>query len=122
MTEELLTQLKAIDLGVLTDFIRQDRHSSLFEVTTRSVQRLSDKGVINPDGLWLFSGKGYDASGSQSWSIVLKILHRQDQEPPLSDMWYWKRELLLAQSGLLARLLGPVKAPRVYQAEETPDG
>jgi hypothetical protein len=122
MTEDMLVKLQAIDLAILTDVVRQDQYSPQFEITEWSVRRLSDKGVINPDGLWLFQGEGHDHDGSRSWSIVLKILQRQQNEPALSDLWHWKRELLLAQSGLLARLPGSVKAPRFYYTEETLNG
>jgi len=115
-------KLQAIDPTILTDVVRQDQRSPLFQITQWSVERLSGKGIINPDGLWRFSGEGRDRGGDRSWSVVLKILRRQEQEPPLDDMWHWKRELLLVQSGLLERLPGPVKAPRFYRAEETPGG
>jgi hypothetical protein len=122
MGEDLLVKLKAIDPSILTDVVRQDRHNPSFEITNWTVRRLSDKGIINPDGLWLFSGDGYDGERSGTWSVVLKILQRPEKEAPLSDLWYWKRELLWMQSGLMQRLPGPVKGPRFYRGEETPDG
>ena len=122
MAEDMLSKLKAIDSTILTDVVRQDQRSPLFQITQWSVGRLSGKGVMNPDGLWRFSGEGRDQEGDRSWSVVLKILQRREQEPPLDDLWHWKRELTLVQSGLLERLPGPVKAPRFYRAEETPGG
>ena len=121
MGEDMLENLKAIDTAILTDVVRQDQNDTSFQITSWTVKRLSDKGVINPDGLWLFSGEGNNRGRSHAWSVVLKILQRPEQEAPLHDLWYWKRELLLVQSGLMERLPGPVKAPRFYKAEETPD-
>jgi hypothetical protein len=46
---------------------------------------------------------------------------RPEQESPQDDLYYWKREFLLAQSGLLERLPGPVRAPRFYRTDEYPD-
>jgi hypothetical protein len=54
MAEDMARKLQAIDSAILTDVVRQDQRSPLFEVTGWSVRRLSDKGVTNPDGLWLF--------------------------------------------------------------------
>jgi hypothetical protein len=122
MDDKLLEKLRAIDPFTLTDVVRQDQCSQSFEITSWSVKRLSNKGVINPDGLWLFSGEGKDGAGPRPWSIVLKILERPEQESPASDLWYWKREVLCVQSGLMERIPGPVKAPRFYKVEENAAG
>src|SRR5687767_3947890 len=106
MAEDMLIQLPAIDPTILTDVVRQDQRSPRFAITSWSVQRLSDKGIENPEGLWFLSGEGQDQAGSRSWSLVLKILQRPEQEPLPSDLWYWKRELLFAQSSLLDHLPG----------------
>jgi hypothetical protein len=115
----MLANLQAIDLARLTAVVRQDQRSPNFEITQWSVKRLSDKGIINPEGLWVFDGTGRDSRGERPWSVVLKILKPQDPEPPSSDMWYWQRELLVARSGLTERLPGPVKAPHFYQSDGT---
>ena len=122
MAKGLLETLKTIDPVLLTDVVRQDQRDPSFEITQWSVRRLSDKGIINPDGLWLFSGEGIRGGSSQPWAVVLKVLERQEEEAPPSDLWYWKRELLWVQSGFMERLPGPVKGPRFYRAEETPEG
>jgi hypothetical protein len=53
---------------------------------------------------------------------VLKTLFRQEDEPPLDDIWNWKREFFLAQSGFTESMSGPVKAPSFYHTEETAEG
>jgi hypothetical protein len=122
MADDMLARLEAIDPAVLADVVRQDQRSAAFEITGWSVRRLSDKGVINPDGLWVYSGYGQDAAGPRPWSVVVKIFNRPDNEPPASDLWFWKREFLVAQSRLTDRLPGPVVGPRFYRADESPEG
>jgi len=120
MVEGILEKLKAVDPAILTDVVRQDDNDPSIEITNWTVKRLSDKGIANPDGLWVFSGQGMGDKGIGPWSIVLKILNRQEEEPPSNDLWYWKREYLLAQSRLTENIV--VKAPRFYHSEETSDG
>jgi hypothetical protein len=119
MTEAMLEKLKAIDTAILAEIVRMDQNMPFFEITEWSVKRLSDKGIRNPDGLWLFSGAGIDGQRSRSWSVVLKILESSEQEFSLSAPNNWKRELLAIQSGFLEALHGPVKTPRFYRVEET---
>ena len=65
MPEDLLATLQAIDPIRLTNVVRQDQRSPAFEITNWSVKRLSDKGIINPDGLWIFTGTGRDSQGER---------------------------------------------------------
>lgn len=121
MSEAILAKLNAMDMAILTDVVRQDQRNPGFEISEWSVRRLSEKGMVNADGLWLFSGQGHAGEVVQAWSVVLKILNRPEKESPQDEGWYWKREALLAQSGLLERLPGPVKAARFYRTDEYPD-
>ncbi|HLY26496.1 MAG TPA: phosphotransferase [Aggregatilineales bacterium] len=121
MAEHLLARLKAIDPAVLTDVVRQDQHCPAFEIAEWSIRRLSDKGVVNPDGLWLVNGLGEVDGTTRPWSVAVKIIQRPNAETPPDARNYWKRELLFAQSGLLDRLSGPARVPRVYRAEESND-
>ncbi|HEU0294574.1 MAG TPA: phosphotransferase [Anaerolineales bacterium] len=124
MGEDILEKLMAIDPTILTYIVRQDQNDLAFDITDWTAKRLSDKGGTNPDGLWLFSGQGNSDKGSRHWSVVLKILQRQHDELPADNVWHWKRESSWAQSGLSKQLQGPgpVKAPRIYHSEETPEG
>jgi len=114
MTEEMLMTLKAIDPAVLAGVVRQDQGSAAFEITEWTVKSLSDKGMINPDGLFLFSGQGYDERGTRSWSVALKILKDPGEVQNVRDIHYWKREVLLIQTGLLASLPHSLARPRFY--------
>ena len=121
MSDAILSRLNAIDMAILSDVVRQDQRNPSFEITEWSVRRLSDKGMMSPDGLWLFSGQGHAGDDVQAWSVVLKIFNRPERESRQDEQWYWKREVLLAQSGLLERLPGPVRAARFYRIDEYPD-
>lgn len=122
MADDLLDKLKNIDKATLTRVVQKEQDSQSFELDEWAVRRLSDKGVMNPDGLWLFSGQGHDYRGSRPWSVVLKTLFVQKDEPPLDDTWHWKREFFLAQSRFTETMPGPVKAPSFYETEETSEG
>jgi hypothetical protein len=118
MTEALVEKLNALDPAFLTEIVRMDQNNPSFEVTEWSVKRLSDKGIRNPDGLWLFSGIGNDGQSSRPWSVVLKIIQPPDQELSPTTPNHWKREVLAIQSGFLESLHGPIKTPRFYRVEE----
>ena len=121
MNEKLLAELQAIDPAILTDIVRLDQSSPAFEITDWSVKRLSDKGISNPEGLWVYSGSGHVDGATRPWSVVLKVFERHQPELAPGARNYWKRELLVAESGLIQRLPGPVRAPRFYRADERPD-
>jgi hypothetical protein len=122
MTQSTLEQLQAIDPHVLTEIVRRDQQSTTFIIDDWQVAPLSSGGIMNPEGLFLFQGTGHDSRGSRWWSVVLKIIRTSGEEYDQRSMWYWKRELLAAQSQLLDRLPGPVQAPRIYATTEYANG
>ena len=118
MLEEPSASLKAIDLAILTDVVCQDQRTTSLRITEWSVERLSDKGMANPDGSWLISGRGDVDGKSCPWSVVVKIIARPGRHIPQDARTYWKREFEVAKSGLAERLRGPVRAPRFYRADD----
>ncbi len=86
------------------------------------MNHLSDKGFVNPDGLFVFTGRGRDNLGERPWSVVLKILKNPGGVAEEGSHSYWKRELLVNQSGLLASMPETIKAPRCYGTVEYSDG
>ena len=87
-------------------------------------------GAGNPVsvGLYRFEGTGKEGNESLAWSVILKVL----QSPANVGMvnmgegenqahWnYWKRELLVYQSGLLEMLPDGMASPRCFGAVEQP--
>jgi len=114
---DLIVTLQSLDPTILTRVVRLDQHSPNFAIGDLSVRRLSDRGIINPDGLWLFSGQGRDERGERPWSVVLKILNLPEGGGTDEDGY----ELLVARSGLTERLPGPVKAQRFYETQKRPE-
>jgi len=124
--QSMLDQLRTLDDHVLADVVRQDQHCPDFVMNSWQVDRLSDKGMANPDGLFRFSGTGRDPTNRETecdWTVVLKNIKAPPEEGDITNIWYWKRELLAFQSGLLEDLpAGGVKAPRFYGTIEQNDG
>ena len=122
MTTNPLQTLKALDSTRLMEIVRRAQASPGFEIGSWDVRHLSKDGMINPEGLFLFSGDGRDERGRHPWSVVLKAIQSSNPEPDPSDAWHWKREYWAMESGLLERLPGPLVVPRCYGVEEQPDG
>lgn len=122
MIEDILDRLQHIHLDVLTSVVRQDQRRASLIVTDWIVQPLSDKGIINPGGLWSLDGHARDAHDTCAWSLVIKILRRPQHEQSPSDPWYWRREVDFAQSAFASRLLGIIRSPRFYRIDEHHDG
>jgi hypothetical protein len=121
MIEAMLDRLQRISLDVLTDVVRQDQRRSSLIITDWAVQPLSDKGIINPGGLWALDGHARAAHGTCAWSLVIKVLRHPPHEVSPSSPWYWKREVDFVQSALLSRLPGPIRAPHFYRVDEHRD-
>ena len=64
-----------------------------------------------------------DAGETLPWSMILKIVRAGEKSDQPGGIWYWKREALAYQSGLLQRLPGGnLLAPTCYEVQERPDG
>ena len=122
MNTDQLQTLAALDSTRLMEIVRRAQASPRFEIGSWDVRHLSSDGMINPEGLFLFSGQGHDERGQLPWSVVLKAIQSHTPEPDLSDAWHWKREYWAMESGLLSKLPGPLVPPRCYGVEEQPDG
>jgi hypothetical protein len=122
MATDRLQALTTLDPARLAPIVRRALVSPSFEIGQWEVRLLSKDGMVNPEGLFLFSGDGHDERGRRHWSVVLKALQSRLPEPDLAHAWHWKREYWAMESGLLDRLPGPLAAPRCYGVELQPDG
>lgn len=119
--QHMLESFESIDPARLTRVVRHDQSNPDFEVVDWTVQILSDRGAVNPDGLLLFTGQGHDGKDTKPWSVVLKILKKQDEQTDPGRVPYWKREALAYESGWLESLPGPVMPARCYGVHHHPD-
>jgi hypothetical protein len=110
--------LRALDIAWLTPIVRQDQRRPQFELLDWTVAPLAHQGIINPEGLYRCAGRGRDADGERPWSVVLKVLREPAVEVDPADLWYWRREACAAEAAVLARLPGPLRAPRIYAVTE----
>jgi hypothetical protein len=53
MLEKRLGELRRIDPAVLLEVVRQDKRCPSYELLDWTVSRLSDRGLANPEGLFL---------------------------------------------------------------------
>lgn len=121
--------LQSIDRPKLTAVVRRALRSDSFELGDWQVSQLGG-GFGNPVSLGLhrFEGVGQDGDEPVAWSVILKIF-----QSPANAGWvdmgegadqthwnYWKRELWVYRSDLLASLPEGLAAPRCFDAVELP--
>ena len=116
-------QLRALDLAMLTDVVRQDQRDPDFEITEWAVRRLSDRGFASEDGPFCFYGHGRSGPSVRSWSVVLKFSATpQDTQLAPTSLWCFKREWLVYQADLPDTLPAALAVPRCYSILEQVDG
>ena len=122
MVETIGEQLEAVDQTTLTPLVRQALDRQDVEVTEFHYQPVIG-GIDMSSALYRFSGNGQAAGETLSWTLILKIAQAKPENgEDLQGVWYWKREPLVYQSGLLNDLPDGLAAPRCYAATEHHDG
>jgi hypothetical protein len=124
---DLPTRINAIDRTTLTPLVRRALGREAAEVTDWDQTTLS--GGSTGAGVFRFSGSARDGTATVPWVLVLKVVPRQGvpgqglgtSDDPTHQL-YWKRELLVAQSGLLEELPVGLRAPTCYSTAEWSDG
>jgi hypothetical protein len=129
MESDVPSALRAVNESKLAAIVRTSLQRQNFCIQGWQVHKL-DGGVGNPVsiGLYRFEGIGVDRGEWLDWSVILKVI----QSPAnlgYSDFgegddqahWnYWKRELLVYQSGWLETLPDGLNAPSCYEVNELP--
>ena len=122
MIEKIEEQLNAIDQTMLTPMVQRALGREDVEVTGWRYQPVIG-GIEMSSSLYRFSGNARAADETLPWTLILKIVQAKpgNAEDP-QGVWYWKREALAFQSGLLDDLPGGLTAPRCYEAAEHSGG
>lgn len=119
--------LTGIDRTTLTPVVRAVLDSRSAEVVEwQAISVL--QGRASPAGVFRVVGTAQDQEKMVPWSLVVKVHqsaelaaygeNKASNDP--ADMFYWKRELLLYQSGIFGKLPDGFAAPRCYQIDELP--
>lgn len=116
MIVDFLTLLKKRDQAVLTEAVRKDQRDPDLVILDWTVEPLQhDILADTTTGLFRFTGQGLSSKGKRSWTVLLKWINNpktSSQQP--NDAFYWRREILAFQSGLLEQLPSGVRAPRLW--------
>lgn len=105
-----MTTHNILELSTLTPLVGRLLAADQIALHDCSVQPL--EGGFSGSPLYRVQGQANTNDGIRPWSLILKVIQPTtgSQEPWQRD--YWKRELLVYQSDLLADLPGGLAAPR----------
>jgi hypothetical protein len=119
--------LSDLDQATLSPIVRAALGSSSAEVVAWHVVPIT-QGRASPAGVYRITGSADEQGKTSPWSLVLKEVsasarsayagNNSSDDP--SKSYYWKREVLLYQSGFFASLPDGIRAPRCYQIDEQP--
>ncbi|MFN8469800.1 MAG: phosphotransferase [Caldilineaceae bacterium] len=127
MMADFLYRLNSVDTRVLTPVVRQALRDDEAQVLNWNTLTLPG-GMAQEHGaslgLYRFQGKALSHAQERPWSIILKVLAAAvTATSPIastdpSSCFYWKREVMVYQSGLLSDLPGGLYAPRCFGITE----
>jgi hypothetical protein len=129
LENDIPAALRSINKSRLSSVVRQSLNRSNFQIQGWRTRNLDGKSG-NPVnlGLYRFEGVGVDRGEWLDWSVILKVIQSPTNLGFMGygegdDPWhwnYWKRELMIYQSGWLDGLPEGITAPRCYEAQEIP--
>jgi hypothetical protein len=111
-----------VDRPYLTDLVQKALDHPALQIIDWKVQQFHG-GMEWDSAIFRFQGKAMDGNETIPWSLILKAVKPTEKAGDPGGIWYWKREALAYQTGMLHRLPGGnVTAPACYEVRERPDG
>jgi hypothetical protein len=129
LENDIPAALRSINKSRLSSVVRQALNRSHFQIQGWRTRNLDGKpGNPGSLGLYRFEGVGVDRGEWLDWSVILKVIQSPANQGVVNGgegndpgYWnYWKRELLIYQSGWLDGLPEGIAAPHCYEAQEIP--
>lgn len=129
MITDFEARLKAVNDTALTPLVRQVLADQGAEVLGWDIQPVTGGAAQERGGsfgIYRFSGRARQGDAVHDWSLILKAMGGDvtaantvaTADPADAD--YWKREILINQSGMLTDLPGGLVAARCYDVVEYP--
>ena len=118
MSREKIT----FDLPMLTPIVRQALADQQAEIATWQSELIYGDFLgddVSP--IYRIHGTAQSHAEEKAWSLILKIVHPGVGGNEETNWFYWQREPLLYQSGLLDDLPGPLCGPTCYGVTDGPD-
>jgi hypothetical protein len=129
LENDVPSALRSINESKMSSIVRRALNRNNFRIQGWRARKL-DGITGNPVtvGTYRFEGVGSDRNEWLDWSIILKVIQSPANlgydncgEGTDQSHWnYWKRELLIYQSGWLNSLPEGIRAPVSYDAMEVP--
>ena len=118
--ERTETRIRQIDPARLERIVLQMPGNATFRMTEWMAESMHG-GLDKNNVLIRCHGSAGDGVKSQPWSLVIKVTSRVPENEDPIGYQYWKREALVYQSDLIARLPGNLSAPHCYAVDEQSD-
>lgn len=111
--------MKTVDDTLLTPIVRRRLENDHAEVTNWRYLSVED-GFGHAYGVYRFRGEAQAGGEILDWSLILKAIGPATGSPEPTAADYWKREVLVYQSGILNDLPGDLVAARCLALVEYP--
>ncbi len=108
-----------LDETMLTPLVRDLLANTQAHLLDWSAQPL--EGGFSGAAIYRIQGHAQTAGDTQPWSLILKVITPALGSPEPTAWDYWKREVLVYQSAILAGLPQVLVAPRCFAITEQPD-